>query len=288
MEKAVTLIQYIVLLFALNVIALAFKNSTFTIRVNTYRRPDLLNEFIMHYSGSPEVNEIQVIWSDQSSVPPISTWIGNSKVKFEVHKSNSLSNRFRPLIPIKTEAILSLDDDLIIPWHVLKYTFSVWRSNQNALVGFSPRIYAFDTETGLSRYLRWQHTWWNGFYSIMLTKAAFINKKYLYEYDKVIPKAFLNHIDNNRNCEDLAMAYTVATLASVPPVWVKGEVAEGATSGISSGTDHFSERGVCLDVLKAQTGLHSCVLWSQLLGHQKVIPMSLIFDYFSFWADTKF
>lgn len=47
-------------------------------------------------------------------------------------------------------------------------------------------------------------------YNIVLTKAAILHKSYLNEYVKVIPKEFLQFIDNNRNCEDLAMQYVVS------------------------------------------------------------------------------
>lgn len=85
----------------------------------------------------------------------------------------------------------------------------------SVLVGISPRITTYDAITGLARYKNWQYTWWNGIYNIVLTKAALLHKKYLYEYSKVIPKEFLTFIDENRNCEDLAMAYLVSI-----QVWV--------------------------------------------------------------------
>ena len=55
----------------------------------------------------------------------------------------------------------------------------------SALVGYSPRMNAFDSSTGLSRYLRWQHTWWSGLYSIVLTKEGFLHRDYLDRYFEV-------------------------------------------------------------------------------------------------------
>jgi hypothetical protein len=94
-------------------------------------------------------------------------------------------------------------------------------------------MHALDPESGASRYLRWQHTWWSGKYSIMLTKVCFLHRKYLEAYFEVaitftwlslvylfhvcfrlslqmIPKALIESIDAHRNCEDLAMAHVVA------------------------------------------------------------------------------
>ena len=49
-------------------------------------------------------------------------------------------------------------------------------------------------------------------YTIMLTKAALLHRDYLPEYDKQVPASMVQHIDENRNCEDIAMAYVVAKM----------------------------------------------------------------------------
>lgn len=55
----------------------------------------------------------------------------------------------------------------------------------STLIGFSPRLHAHDPDSGAEKYLKWQHTWWNGEYSIILTKACFLHKKYLTAYFEV-------------------------------------------------------------------------------------------------------
>ncbi len=67
-----------------------------------------------------------------------------------------------------------------------------------------------DFESGQLVYNRWQHTWWSGVYSVMLTKASIMHKKYLTAYKELVLASMLQYIDKNRNCEDLAMAYVVA------------------------------------------------------------------------------
>ena len=93
-----------------------------------------------------------------------------------------------------------------------------WLFNFSVLVGFSPRLHAFDIINGHWRYLKWQHTWWNGAYSILLTKASILHRDYLAafasESHDILPSAFLRHIDKSRNCEDIAMAYVVAEKVS--------------------------------------------------------------------------
>ena len=82
------------------------------------------------------------------------------------------------------------------------------------LVGFSPRMVVWDVVTGAAKYLHWQHTWWTGIYSLVLTKASILHRDYLKEYDATVPAAFLTHVDSVRNCEDIAMAHVIATKAS--------------------------------------------------------------------------
>ena len=157
-----------------------------------------------------------MVWSDQKNSAPLD-WVGRypkGKVQFELQTRDSLSNRFNQILPLETDGVLSVDDDIIIPCDSLAASFRVWQANKRALVGFSPRMNAFDTTTGHGRYLRWQHTWWSGLYSIILTKVCFLHKDYLAEYFKVIPDSFLHYIDSHRNCEDLAMAYVVASKVS--------------------------------------------------------------------------
>lgn len=166
----------------------------------------------LHDGFHTQVQQIQVVWSDQANDAPID-WArryADQKVYFEVHSSNSLNNRFKALSPLSTEGVLSIDDDLIIPCDALQTSFQTWQANKYALVGFSPRMNAFDAHNGRSRYLRWQHTWWSGVYSIMLTKVAFLHRDFLGLYFDVISVEFLRYVDEHRNCEDLAMAYTVA------------------------------------------------------------------------------
>jgi len=81
----------------------------------------------------------------------------------------------------------------------------------SVLVGFSPRMVVWNIVDGAARYLHWQHTWWSGVYSVVLTKASVVHRDYLQEYTATVPLNFLKHVDAIRNCEDIAMAHVVAS-----------------------------------------------------------------------------
>ncbi len=51
-----------------------------------------------------------MVWSDQANSAPVS-WEAKypaGKVRFEIHKSNSLSNRFKALLNVPTEVFFIL------------------------------------------------------------------------------------------------------------------------------------------------------------------------------------
>lgn len=275
----ILLVQLRVPLTAAELAPIGRKSAQLTMRVNSFRRLDLLEFFLDYYKTCDTVKQIQVVWSDQQNKPPLG-WVlkyPEGKVLFEVHAKDSLNNRFVALHDIPTDAVLSIDDDLILPCHLLQDTLQVWHSFDQALVGFSPRMLGFDTTTGSLRYLRWQHTWWSGLYTIMLTKLSFMHRDNLKAFQSLVPATFLAHIDKIRNCEDIAMAYAVAKASNAAPVWVDGVVYEVSETGISSGQTHFTDRSECVALLRALTNE-----WPWVTGKQKISRLHLL-DLLSLW-----
>ena len=88
----------------------------------------------------------------------------------QVHDVDSLNNRFRPLLPIETEAVFSVDDDLHVPCETLDFTHGVWRAAPRAMVGFMPRMHGAGPG-GRLVYETWWHVWRHGVYSLILTKV---------------------------------------------------------------------------------------------------------------------
>ena len=75
------------------------------IRVNTFRRMDLLEYFLEYYATCEVVEQVQVVWSDPGNKAPVE-WLNRfpgGKYLFEIHTTNSLNNRFKPLQDIPTQ-----------------------------------------------------------------------------------------------------------------------------------------------------------------------------------------
>jgi len=233
-------------------------NEKYTVRVNTFRRNHDLKASVEHYINCPSLQEIQIIWPDtENEHPPLSFFDlqenQKSKLKFEVHSSRSLNTRFSPILPIETEAVLSVDDDVIISCDTIEFAFNVWQSSRYSLVGFSPRAIDYNSILKTFRYLsNDNYVKSNGLYNIILTKDCFLHRKYLDSYPKMSSK-ILDFITEHRNCEDLAMTFLVAKYTNAPPVWVHGRTVDsGLRGGISSGKNHVNIRSECLNLLSEE------------------------------------
>lgn len=234
----------------------------YAILMNTWKRYDLLKKSISHYTKCLGVESIHIVWSEPAP-PPVSlvtflqrTAKANSRhgreaeLRFEINEEDSLNNRFKEIKGLKTEAIFSVDDDVIFACSTLEFAFTVWQSAPQTMVGFVPRMHWIDRskgEMGRFRYGGWWSVWWTGTYSMVLSKAAFFHSKYLDIYTNNMPSSIRDYITKNRNCEDIAMSFLVANVSGAPPVWVQGKIYEIGSSGISSLGGHSERRSQCLN-----------------------------------------
>lgn len=230
--------------------------------INTWKRNSLLKKSVAHYASCRGTNAIHVVWSE--SDPPSTSLksclkdivLSKSQTarkpnfRFDINEEDNLNNRFKPVADIMTDAIFSVDDDVIVPCCTLDFAFGVWQSAPSAMVGFVPRMHWLDHEkNGIAyyKYGGWWSVWWTGTYSMVLSKAAFFHEKYLDMYTNEMPSSIRDYITRERNCEDIAMSLLVANATSAPPIWVKGKIHEIGSSGISSLKGHGAAREKCLN-----------------------------------------
>lgn len=242
--------------------------SGFAVVINTWKRYDLLKRAVAHYSGCGGVDAVYVVWSEprdppedlRRSVLNCSRLLregGAAEVRFVVNKEDSLNNRFRPIEGLRTDAVFSVDDDLIVPCSTLRFAFSVWRSAPSAMVGFVPRIHWLADPTSNTKeyqYASWWSVWRTGTYSMVLSKASFFHRKYLDLYTNYMLPSIRDYVTENRNCEDIAMSFLVANVTEAPPVWVQGRIFEIGSTGISSSKGHILRRSRCLSEFSSMYG----------------------------------
>jgi hypothetical protein len=243
--------------------------SHLTVMLNTYKRPpEVVEEAIEHYKTCDTVRYIYVVWSDRDNPPPTSMLEKYGRVKhdhvsqvgFKIQESTSLNNRFKPLDGAEhTDAIFAVDDDMRVSCRDLALAFEVWKSSPRSLVGFMPRVHLRD-RNGVLRYRCWWSTWWHGVYSIILTKAAILHHDYLEMYTTTMPPEVRALVDQERNCEDIAMQFLISNSTGLPPIYVKGHLKDlGALNGISTShnvakSQHMDTRSKCLNELTQYYG----------------------------------
>ncbi|WOK92898.1 glycosyltransferase family protein 64 [Canna indica] len=234
----------------------------YTVLINTWKRNSLLKKAVAHYASCPRTDAIHVVWSEDDPPPEnLKTYLRNiilSRSKnldkpffqFDLNEEDNLNNRFKPIEGIKTDAIFSVDDDVLVPCSTLEFSFSVWQTASDAMVGFVPRMHWLDEEkNGVIRYNYggWWSVWWTGTYSMVLSKASFFHRKYLDIYTHKMPSTIRDYVTMERNCEDIAMSLLVANFTRAPPIWVKGKIDEIGSFGISSLGGHIEKRTKCLN-----------------------------------------
>lgn len=230
----------------------------FTVMINTYKRKDNLLLSLRHYGTCKEVERIRVVWGEDSSPPdPMGFpefYLGDVQVEFVVAERDSLNERFRIRSPLNTSAVFSVDDDVYVPCTGLSKGFDAWKREPWQIVGYFPRLHGWETRDGGCR-LRYktklETVWFEGRYSILLTKAAFLHVDYFDMYTNRMDERIRRYVDSVNNCEDVAMQLMVSNWTGSPPRWVQsfGILDFGQGGGISSARHHMASRSACLDDL---------------------------------------
>jgi hypothetical protein len=105
--------------------------------INTWKRHALLRRTVAHYAACAGVDAVHVVWSESPEPPEslrqsiVSSARRRGNVRFVVNQRDSLNNRFRPIRELATDAVISVDDDLVVPCSTLR--FAIQRVAQRAL-----------------------------------------------------------------------------------------------------------------------------------------------------------
>ncbi len=209
-----------------------------TVVIQTFRRNACLSQAVKHWRTCKIVKEIAVSWGDTENEPP-AFLKGCSVFKTE----NRLSARFTPQ-RFQTDALFSVDDDVVYACSDLERAFAKWLTRQDDMVGFVPRHVP-----DCKGYVWNRHYFDKKFNLILATKGALLHKKY-YEIisskvddDVVTARKFTDSLINS---DDLLMAFVFARTRGVGEGWiaVQPKLIKDLECGLglSSGADHVSKR----------------------------------------------
>ena len=228
----------------------------YTAVILTYNRVNMLFTLMKRLSLSPSLSKIIVVWNNLRKNPPKeSAWPKLDRPWTVIRsKTNRLSNRFYPYKEIETEAVLAIDDDiLMLTIDEIEFAYSTWQHYSDRLVGFPGRYHMLDSiiPGSTKDYTFKYQSEWNNDISMVLTGAAFHHKIYSHWYTYMLPSEIQNYVDEKMNCEDIAMNFLVSNLTRKAPVKVtprkRFKCSQcGRNESLWSETSHFVKRSECL------------------------------------------
>ncbi|XP_052900287.1 exostosin-2 [Anopheles moucheti] len=230
---------------------IAPKAQGFTAVILTYDRLESLYILIQKLATVPSLQKMLVVWNNQRKAPPHPSLFPKIGKPFKIIQTaaNRLSNRFYPYEEIETEAILTIDDDIVmLTADELDFGYEVWREYPDRIVGFPSRTHVWDNATGRWRY----ESEWTNQISMVLTGAAFHHKYWSYLYTHAMPGNIKEWVDEHMNCEDIAMNFLVSNITNKPPIKVaprkKFKCPECTNNEmLSADLNHMTERSACIN-----------------------------------------
>jgi hypothetical protein len=170
--------------------------------------------------GNELIDRLIIVWQNIDRSPSaelinhIET-IGNKKITWVYPKKNSLNNRFINYEEIKTDCIVSIDDDYTCTKESIVEMFDLWSNSMDSLVGCVPRLIDPNKRlyTGDAAHYK------SGVpYNFLLTGYAMFHRKYLDLYNENEDAKAL--VDKQMNAEDIYFNYMHFQQSSAPKFYV--------------------------------------------------------------------
>ncbi|XP_016337984.1 exostosin-1 [Sinocyclocheilus anshuiensis] len=209
--------------------------------------------------------QILVLWNYEKPPPPRNKWPSITTLFSIIEgKRKTMSGRFFPHQAIKTDAVLSLDEDSVLSTNEVDFAFIVWQSFPDRIVGYPARSHYWDSGKG-----RWGYTSkWTNEYSMVLTGAAFYHRYYHHLYTYYLPTSLLSTVDQLANCEDILMNFLISAVTKLSPIKVTQKkqyketmMQQGSKASRWADPDHFAQRQSCMNSFTSWFGfmplLHS-------------------------------
>ena len=235
----------------------------FTAVILTYDRLESLYQVIQSVAQTPSLAKILVIWNNQQKAPPdyADMPVVAKNITIIQTSANVLTNRFHPFSEIQTEAVLSMDDDIVmLTSDELEFAYQVWREFPDRLVGFPSRTHVWNNAT---RQWRYESEWTNDV-SMVLTGASFYHKYWHYLFTanpSPIGQEIKIWLDQRMNCEDIAMNFLIANATSKAPIKVTPRKKFKCSTPQCNNVDmlsnyqsHLTERSECVNFLAEKYG----------------------------------
>jgi len=192
------------------------RSEGFTMVLNTFRRDPCLEQAIQHWLGC-HPRQLRVAWNDAGR--PLPRFLeeavrrANGRLVIDEHSTSNLTNRFLPL-DFPTQAVFSVDDDLIFSCAELWAQYAVWQKHRGQLVGLAPRLLHKSPDACEIWAESYHHWGLNRANTVLITKGGFVHRRFYEAYFAPELADLRAAVNAHRNGEDLLMAFVHASSAA--------------------------------------------------------------------------
>ncbi|VDI14797.1 Hypothetical predicted protein [Mytilus galloprovincialis] len=173
---------------------------------STKRFPNY-NEILPAYTKYQMIDQILLLWNNKNA--SFTSNIDLPKLTFIQSEVNSMNNRFNVSQYIRTDAVLVIDDDVLISEALLSLMLLRWSENPSRLVGISRDMRYVNS---MNEYIvRGKNP------SLTIGKTMLFHRKYLVKY---MQDTKLVDWNSKRYCEDISMNALIFKETNLRPLFV--------------------------------------------------------------------
>ena len=203
---------------------------------------------IKNLAACPQLMEVLILWSSEVKPPPSKDWafLGglSDNTQLRLIHTNS-TTRFLHANLVCTNAILYLDEDVTITTDEINFAFQVWKTFQDRIVGFSARTHYWDERRKVWAY----SSVLSSEYSMVLTSAAFIHRKYPKLLIENLSVSLTTAMRSFPDCEHILINFLVAQIIKHPPIKVtQRRIISDSQESFEKKSRNFSQKQTCMNI----------------------------------------
>ena len=209
------------------------------------------------------LTQVIILWSSEVTPPPPDDWIFLGRLSqhtpLKILHTNTSSTRFSHATSVSTEAVLFLDESVMLTSEETEFAFEVWITFPDRIVGFSERNHFWDEKKKM-----WQYSSaLSNEYSMILTSAAFVNRKYAKHFVENLSVSLTSAILSHPDCEHILMNFLVSKITQQPPVKVTQKRDHQDVPDFVLASEQFAVKQRCMNIFRAGFG-HMPLVRSQV------------------------
>lgn len=204
-------------------------------------RFDNLKKLVQLARNHPVVQQVIIIWNGPNlptEVEKLPSSTNGEAILTVVHyEKNSLNNRFDANLPIHTEAVMILDDDLEITNETINCAFNAWKKDKSPLYSFGAgRYVSKDTYSEKDMH---------GSQNFLLPRFIF-HVRFLNVYSSPKYTNVRNYVDiQEGHCDDVAFSLIISKYTGKPIHYVPAQCKDRAMKGLAHTENRYELRKEC-------------------------------------------